>query len=235
MTQKVKIKNPEADNNRLIIMGGMVAIAVVLIAGFVLFLAPSSSNSFDYSDIPQGRTEDGAFILGNPEAAVTIVAWEDFLCSHCQAYQPELKRFFTDFVATGRARFEFRMLPISDTSSVVFGLAECADILEPDSFWEAHDTMFSIAAAGFRDGSGREFAEEMGLSYGELLSCTSDANQYTVDATLANSLTVNGERVITGTPSVGWRLNGDQVRFDVITRRPSYEELSALVNTFSGQ
>lgn len=235
MTRKIKTKTSEANNNRLIIIGGMVAVAVILILGFIFNPFSQPTTDIDYSTIPQDRTEDGAFILGNPEAAVTIVAWEDFLCSHCQGYQPELKRFFTDFIATGRARFEFRMLPISETSSIVFGLVECADVLEPNSFWDAHDTMFSIASSGFRDGSGREFAEEMGLSYSALLNCTSEATQYLVDGQLASSLTVGGERVVTGTPSVGWRLNDSEVRFDIINRRPSYEQLAALVNSFSGQ
>lgn len=233
MTRKVKTSEP--NNNRLMIIIGMVAVAVVLVAGFIFFLSPSTS-SIDYSAIEKDRTEDRAFILGNPDAAVTIVAWEDFLCSHCQAYQPELHRFFEDFVATGRARFEFRMLPISETSKIVFGLVECADTLEEGSFWDAHDAMFKITSSGFSDRSGREFAEEMGMSYGDLLSCANENNQYLTDQTLASSLVdSSGQQIVTGTPSVGWRLNGSEVRFDIISRRPSYQELSALIQAFSSQ
>lgn len=234
MVQKPKIKNSEDNSNRLMILIGMVVGAVVLIAGFIFFLVPNSGSSIDYQNIPQNRTEDGAFILGNPEAAVTIVAWEDYLCPHCQAYEPELERFMADFVAMGKARFEFRMLPISDTSSLVFGLTECADNLKPGSFWNAHKAMFDIAAAGFNDRSPREFADTMELSYSELLNCTSTATQYITDATFARAFTNSaGEPIITGTPTVGWRLNGSEVRFDVISRRPSYNEIAALINTFS--
>jgi protein-disulfide isomerase len=178
-----------------------------------------------YADIPQTRTEDGAFILGYPEAAITIVAFEDFLCPHCQNYEPEIQEFIREYVVTRQARFEFRMLPISQLSSVSFGLAECAEELEPGSFWKAHDVLFQIASARqFDESSPRQFAQQMGMSADELLECIKTADQYQIDSALAGQY---GE--VTGTPSVGWRLHDGELRFDGINRRPSVDELGDFI------
>lgn len=236
MTRKVKSKT-DANNNRLMIIIGVVVVAIVLIAGFIFFLSPSNSSLVDFSGVPQSRTDDGAFVAGNPDAAITIVAWEDFLCPHCQAYQPELKRFFTDYVLTGKAKFEFRMLPISQSSIIIFGLVECSDTLESGSFFKGYETMFHITSTdGFTEHTGRDFAKAMGMNYGDLLTCASSATQYQTDEQYASSFkSSDGTALVTGTPTVGWRLNGSEVRFDGISRQPSYAELSALIKAFSGQ
>jgi hypothetical protein len=40
---------------------------------------------------------------------------------------------------------------------------------------------------------------------------------------------------VTGTPAVGWRLNGGPVRFDFINRQPTVGEIGALISTFAQQ
>lgn len=222
MTEKVK--NSERQM-QVMIIGGIIALVVIAIAVFVALQAFTPSTTLDFSKIHQERTADGAFILGNPEAAITIVAFEDFLCPHCQDYQPEVHEILQKYVATGQARFEFRMLPISQMSAVSFGLAECADELKPGTFWQAHDTLFRIASTTrFDQSSPRQFADEIGLSYGELLDCLETADQYQIDGRLADQY-----EEVTGTPSVGWRLNGGDVRFDIIGRRPSVAQIGNLL------
>lgn len=197
-------------------------------------VVPEPELVIDYSQIPQGRTEDNAFILGSPDAPITIVVWEDYLCPHCQDYHVELNPFIADYVATGLARFEFRMLPISQTSPAIFGLAECAEVLQENSFWDAHNYLFTtMHDEGLREELPNDFAEAMGLPLDELMACVEDATQYQTDSELAMSFSDdNGQQLITGTPTVGWRLNGSEVRFDVINRRPTYDELAALVAEF---
>lgn len=215
-----------------VIIGGIVGAVVVMFIAILLLARPNVA-AFDYEGIPAERTEDGAFILGSPDAPVTIVAWEDFLCNHCQDYQPELKRFFEDYVATGLARFEFRMLPISQQSQFVFQLVECAAVVQDDpaAFWPAHDAMFAMTTTGTFDGA--DFAQEIGVPYSELLDCAEEANQYTIDQAAANAGNLAGQ--ITGTPAVGWRLNGGPVRLDIISRRPSAQQMGELVQLMGSQ
>jgi protein-disulfide isomerase len=226
-----KVKNSETNQTQLLIIGGIVGIVVIAIVAFVGLQLFNKPTSFDYSGIHQERTEDGAFILGDPAAPITLVAFEDFLCPHCQNYQAEVHEIFERYVKTGQVRFEFRMLPISQTSYVSFGLAECSEELNPGSFWEAHDTLFRIASTtNFNDASSRTFAQEMGLEYTEVLDCLKTAEQAQVDQTLAGQF-----EQITGTPSVGWRLNGGPIRFDTISRRPTPGEIGVLVEFVNQQ
>lgn len=218
----------EKSNQRqqqMILIGGIVAIALIIFAAILILANPSTASSgIDYSRIHAERLDDGGFILGNPEAPVTVVAFEDFLCSHCRDYQPTVKEFIREYVATGQARFEFRMLPISQQSGLLFSLAECTAIVQddPSTFWHAHDVMFNLSGTRFE---GKDFADEMDMSYGALLNCANDADQYNTDAVLSQ----NQSQEITGTPTIVWRLNGGQIRFDVINRRPTIEELASLV------
>lgn len=224
MTQKGKVKNSDK-NRQMLIIGGIVAAVVIVFVG-VLIVANPSLGSFDYEGIPAERTADGAFILGDPDAPITVVAWEDFLCPHCQNYQSTLKQFFQEYVATGQARFEFRMLPISQQSGFIFSLVECAAEVsdDPAAFWPAHDAMFHLASTSGINLDGSDFADAIDVPYGSLLDCTETANQFTIDGTLANNFSE-----VTGTPSVGWRFGDGPVQFSIISRQPSFEELQGLM------
>jgi protein-disulfide isomerase len=225
-----KSKNTSDDRQRIVLI--ISAVAVIALFAVIAYVIYGNQSRTDYSNIPMERTADGAFILGNPEAAVTIVAWEDFLCPHCQAYESTIEDFIVQYVATGQARFEFRMLIAIDPtySALAFQLVECAELERPGSFFTARETMFRIATTSrFNANSGREFASQMGMPYGALLNCTSEADQYTTDMALANQF---GENV-SGTPAVGWRMNGGEVRFDVINRQPTLDQIGTLISMFS--
>lgn len=224
MTQKRK----NDDNNSMVILFGVIGVAVVVAAVAILLLSNPTASTADvnYDTIEQTRRADGGFVLGDSNAPVTIVAFEDFLCPHCQSYQPTIHEFIEQYVATGQARFEFRMLPAVDpTYSRIAGqAAECSAELEPGSFWTAHDLIFQIASTErFSAESVRKFAQQMGFNYNELLDCMSDANQTSVDAQLASSSQV------TGTPTVMVRYADGALRPFPGSTRPNIQQLGAFV------
>ena len=230
MSQKPKVKSKNS-NSQFITLAIVAAAVVVAIVAIVL----SSSNtslggvSIDYSTIEQDRMPDGGYVLGNPDAPITIVAFEDFLCPHCQSYQPTIKQFIADYVATGKARFEFRMLAaVNPTySNVAASLAQCADIIEPGSFWTAHDLLFQIAASeAFSDRSARTFSERMNMSYASLLDCQNDVSQANVDRDLATASNV------TGTPTVMIRLENGPLQPSPVGPRPTVQQLGQIVDSF---
>ncbi len=155
--------------------------------------------SIDYSAIPQSRTEDGAFVLGEPDAPITIVEFADFMCPHCQNYHATVQQIIETYVATGQAKFEYRFFPVVDASlsPLTARMAECADILKPGSFWQAHDVLYELTPAGFNSMTPFTFAARTGLDYDALVSCVEeDAGQLVTDVELAQSVG------ITGTPSI---------------------------------
>lgn len=190
---------------------------------------PPASDSI-YADIEQGRTEDGAFILGDSDAPITIVTFQDFLCPHCQNYQPTLQEFIREHVVTGEARLEFRMLPVIDTtlSVLAFQLVECADVLRPNSFWDAHDVMYDIVTSTrFRESSAEDFAERLELDYDDLMDCVETAEQVYADLEVWE----DNSDYVTGTPSVGWREGDGELRFDGLSRQPTAAELSEFIRS----
>lgn len=228
MTVTRKTKNDANNNQTLLLIGIIVAAVIVAIAAIVLSSTNTglSTTEINYDEIPQSRTEDGAFVLGNPDATVTFVLFEDFLCPHCQAYQSTLKDMMKELIVTGEANFEFRMVQTNQVSYIPFGLAECADILEPGSFWEAHDTLFQLAASqSFNEETPRKFAEEMGLPYGDLLTCQKDADQYVTDGQFVQQFDW-----FSGTPAVGVRYNDGPVQqVALLAGRPTVEQYRMVV------
>jgi protein-disulfide isomerase len=225
MSVKTKRKN---EKQQKWTVGAIVGVAVA-IAAAVIFVSNSGFNpnniQIDYTRIPQERTDDGGFILGDPAAPVTLIAFEDFLCPHCQDYESTLRRFIAEYVIPGKARFEYRFMPAIDPQASVYvaQLVECSEILKPESFWEAHNIMFELLSASrYSADTSRTFAERAGLNYAELLDCQPTAKQIQTDHTLGNSLGV------TGTPTVFVRYgDGEPVR---LPAPPTFDQFASIVN-----
>ncbi|MDZ4768339.1 MAG: thioredoxin domain-containing protein [Chloroflexota bacterium] len=201
-TSSVKKAQPDAvkpganpqQTRGLVIIGAVVAVALVALVA-VIALGGASSGAIDYTDIPSSRTSDGGFVLGFPEAPVTLVEFADFACPHCQAYHPTMQQFIREFVVTGKAKFEYRLMPTTGREVSLFTgkLLECAEELSPGSFWRGKDLMYTYATSGrYNADIGRQFAQDIGVSYSDMLECSANAQQVTIDANLANTLSVQG-------------------------------------------
>jgi len=220
MTNKTKesAKGADAQRQQGLIIGGVIGLVAVIaiIIVFVSAQGTSQSSGIDFSsgqigeegaNVQYFRTDDGGHVLGNPDAPVTIVAFEDFLCPACQSYKPEVNRIIDELVLTGEAKFEYRFLPTQrGRSEYAAQLAECAGDLQDGGFWTAHDELFDMYSntptLSNSDASG-ELASRMDIPRSELIECTLEAEQINVDQQLA---TRNG---ISATPSVRLRVGDD--------------------------
>lgn len=214
MTTAEKIKTKASSpgglqQQQLMIVIGIVAAAVIA-AG--VFIALSSADrvtvgEVSYDAIPQSRTPDGGFVLGDPDAPITIVEYADFFCPHCQNYHSTVSRFINEFVVTGMAKFEYRFLPTRSSQYSTFAaqVAECVEEQETGNFWRAFDLMFDYASgAGADENIGRYISDRLGLDYGAVLECTTTATQHQTDQRSANALE------ITGTPAIRVRIGDSQ-------------------------
>ncbi len=157
-----------------------------------------------YAGIPAFRRADGGFVLGDPAAPLTIVAFEDFLCKHCQDYQDTLHRFVETHIATGLAQFEYRFFPVvhPELSVASAALAECVAVQDPGKFWDGHDLLFEFASAGNLDKMGESLSNLLQLDAAALAACSARAAQHLIDTQLAQSTGV------TGTPATRARVDG---------------------------
>jgi protein-disulfide isomerase len=190
-----------------------------------------------YAAIPQSRLADGAFILGDPDAALTVIVFADFACPHCQNYAAIVKRFIDEYVVAGRARLEYRMF-ISGADPVygpyVAQLAECAEEQRPGGgFWVAHDVLYELGSrARFSQATALTLAERLALDYDSLRDCAATASQYRTDVTFGS------QQGVTATPTIMIRVNNSDPGFlstsdGVLDRGPvPYEVLQAVVAAF---
>ncbi|MCU0496805.1 MAG: DsbA family protein [Anaerolineae bacterium] len=153
-----------------------------------------------YEGIPTSRTADGAFVLGEATAPVTIVEFADFMCPHCQTYQTIAHDFIDRYVKTGRAKFEYRLYPVVSPDLSVYSakLAQCADEQREGMFWPAHDLLYDLALNRElnRNTTVQVMAETLDLDATVLNDCIPTANQHETDLALGKSMGV------TGTPAV---------------------------------
>ena len=147
-----------------------------------------------YADVPMSRTADGGFVLGNPDAPVRMIEFADFMCPACQNYKETMNLFIEQYVVTGQAALEYRLLPVVNPqlSRYTAALVECADIQSEGLFWQAYDLMYAIVSQGQMSlDSIAEFATTLELDEEALNSCAETANQSEIDTAYANSLGIS--------------------------------------------
>ncbi len=180
-----------------------------------------------YEGLTSSRGTDGAFILGNPDAPITLVIFSDYACPSCQAYNATVLDFIDTFVVAQQAALEFRVLPTAGGDDTRFAgqLAECAEAQRSGAFWEAKDYLYETAErqAGLGSLTVESFAAALDLDADLLVACQSDADQVNVDEALAAS---EGVRA---TPTVLLRYAGDDTLTPIDGGDRSLDALRALV------
>ncbi len=148
---------------------GVVLVTVVIVAALVWFNRPGGSNAVgDGEFVYQGSSApvDGK-LLGEADAPVRIVAFEDFTCGHCGDFSRDTKPpIEEEYINQGLVSIEFRHLPLLGPDSVSAAAAsECA--ADQNLFWPYHDVLFQRqgragwASEGNLKNFAREVAEEL--------------------------------------------------------------------------
>jgi len=187
-------------NQSQLVMIGIVVIAALVVAGIAIALSGgNSAASLDYSNVPFSRTSDGAFVLGSPDAPVTVIEFADFGCPHCLDYESDVTRFIKDFVFTGQSKFEFRVFPTAGGQLTAYmgQVIDCADQQKPGVFWPMHDFLFQLTAGGrYNDKAGQIAAQQFNLDYSQILTCTQNSTRTDKDVQLGQQLSVQGTPAI---------------------------------------
>ena len=197
-------------NQQLIIIVGIVVVAVVAAVVLILLSGNTQSSGIDFSKLQPTRRPDGGFVIGNPNAPVTIVEFADFACPHCDEYKPEIDQFITNYVATGKARYEYRTFPTAGGPLTTFAghIAECIDDQKPGAFWPTAEVLYQYGATGRYDQTmGKAVAQQEGVDYAKVLDCLNTAGQVEKDVALGQGFGV------TGTPAVAVRYSDDKLQW----------------------
>jgi protein-disulfide isomerase len=117
---------------------------MVAVVGLVIFLN-RNSNEVKAPMAPVGRTAEGFYYKGNPDAAVKVIAFEDFQCPGCAYFSRNLAPILErDYINTGRVQFIFHELPLTNIHPNAVAAAEAARCAgDQGKFWEMHDQLFN--------------------------------------------------------------------------------------------
>lgn len=172
-----------------------------------------------FASLPQARQADGGFVVGEPDAPITIIEFMDFACPHCQNYRPVIDQVVMDYVAAGAAKLEVRIFPTAGgpVTYYVGQLLECAEEQRAGTFWDAYELLYDYATSDRYDANtGRLLATEFDLSYSRLLRCADSAEQVETDIAFGESAGVSG------TPGIRVRYDDGDAEM-IILRGVAYE------------
>ncbi len=149
---------------------GAVVIAVGAVIVLIILNRPGGGAEVGEGEFVAPATEapvDGR-LLGNPDAPVRIVAFEDFSCSHCGTFSRETKPLIEEeYINAGLVSIEYRHLALLGPDSERAGAAsECA--ADQNLFWPYHDILFARQGGpGWAsNGNLKNFAREMNDALG---------------------------------------------------------------------
>ncbi len=216
-TNEVKTSNIVTKNNNQQIVGAIV-LAGVLIAGAILLKGnggPSvgtiTNNGAPVADNGTLKISSEDKFLGNKNAKVTLVMYEDFQCPFCGKFDRESEQMVRNtYVADGRVKFVYRDFAFLGPESIKAAeAARCAG--DQGKFWEYHDYLFSHQngenQGGFADPKLKSFAVGLGLNASIFDLCL-DGNKYT--KAVSDETTEGGSIGVRGTPK-GFILKNDKI------------------------
>jgi protein-disulfide isomerase len=199
-TAKARRKS-SSNNIGIWIIGVAVTIVLVVVAAVALQSRPAAI-SVAAPDLPAewlvGTT------MGNPDAPVTIQAWEDFVCPACRQWTSTIEpTLINDYIKTGKVKLEFHQFPLSihaPGSDMAAQASLCAS--DQNAFWAYHNRLFPAqdqGQAGFTIDALVRYADELGLDSRALMECMSSQKYREAVTTSGNEAISLG---LNATPSI---------------------------------
>jgi protein-disulfide isomerase len=168
---------------RLTKAGVLVAVVAVLgtIGGTWWYLSALASGPAPTTNASRLATKDLLIyeddrILGNRDAAVTIIEYASFTCPHCAAFHREtLPQLKSEWIDTGKANFVMRDFPLDAAALKAAIVARCAP---PAKFYGFVGILFRSQEAWARSGDTTaalgQLAKIGGISEEQFRTCMTD-------------------------------------------------------------
>jgi protein-disulfide isomerase len=126
-----------------------------------------------------GKFAGPAYVLGNPNAKVTVAEYASVTCPHCARWEEEVwPAFKKQYVDTGQVRYEFREFLVHDQLDAAgYMLARCAG---PQKYFPVVQAFFRSQPELFQTqdfhGVALKIAKSVGMSEAQFDTCLRDEN-----------------------------------------------------------
>lgn len=182
-------------------------VVAILVAGPAVFAAAARA---DMATPEQATAEK---VLGDPNAPVTIQAFESLSCPHCATFHaeawPQIKEQYVD---TGQAKFVYNDFPLNEPAMVAAMAARC---VPPDRYFGMIEMLYRTQDTWLRSPDPREAIKQTvrlgGLTADEFEQCVN--NQALFDHIQGAQNAAAAEHDINSTPTFlidGQRISGAQ-------------------------
>jgi protein-disulfide isomerase len=179
----------------------VVVAVLAIVLGAVLFLVLRPQPIASAADAAKGAR----FVIGSPEARVTVVDFSNFLCGHCRDHSNEVLPFIKrDYIETGKVRYVFRDFPFTGQENVIRAGEAAACAYEHNLFIAYHTALFraqlqwAALSGGALDNFFADLAGQIGIAPATFSEClTSDRKRAGVLADQRLALDLG----LTGTPT----------------------------------
>ena len=187
-------------------------VAVVVVVIIVILGGQSNTESKETTlvdpTIPRGIAPDGTPFLGNSEAPVTIVLYEDMGCPNCRAFEQTVEpAIIKDFILNGEVKLQVITLAFVNRESLP-GAEALACAADQSKFWDFRALLFSNQGKkSFTRQNLVEMANEINLDQKLFTNCydlqkhskaitdqTQQAFEFGIEAT--PTFEINGERYV---------------------------------------
>ena len=160
--------------------------------------------------------------IGNPDAGVTVKAWEDYACPHCATFVLEvLPKIRSEYVEPGKIRYEHHDFPIPMTdwswwaASAARGVQDATDV---QTFYDYSHELFANQDS-YSQSLITELANQVGAPGCDIQS---DAVYTTYEPVLQTDRQAGKQAGVSGTPAVF--VNGTSVEH-------TYEAISSAIDS----
>lgn len=178
------------------------------------------------SETPEAGQPLPVPVAGDPEADVTVTAYEDYACPHCATYSVEVfPQLATEYLEPGTVRYEFRDFPIPVDEAVSWGAANAARAVQAAAGQQA---FFVYAERLFRNQSSLDPSAYAALTDGLAVdgeTVREAASERRYDETISADKQQGVDRGVQGTPTV--LVDGDPVEWQEIAYDPVREAIEA--------
>lgn len=137
------------------LLGFYIALASIAVIGIfglgiMIWRGSAPAPTTDITAIPQpinaptGRTSDGFYYKGNPDAPVKVIEFADFQCPACAQYATRLEGSLDkNYIETGKVQYIYHEFPLPQHSNAVPSAeaARCAG--DQGKFWQMHTLLFN--------------------------------------------------------------------------------------------
>jgi protein-disulfide isomerase len=140
------------------------------------------------------------FVLGKPDAPLTMVEFTDLQCPFCrQFHTTTFEQIKKDYIDTGKLRYISRDFPLDTIHPYAIAAARAARCAgDQGKFWDMRHTILVNNAALTTDAFAT-FAQDLKLNASTFKSCTSDSTKFQPD--MQKDLAEGTSAGISGTPS----------------------------------